>query len=135
MAIRVEVYGDSLIDAADEILEEIEPRAREAVREAADMLLNEVRRLLRLRSGPPAAPEGEPPAKRTGELLKSFRRIPVSVKGRVVSSGIQSNHPGANRLEFGVVDKLGRRTLPHPYIRPAMERMEGPITAFLERAL
>lgn len=113
-------YGPDLVDLADELLDEVEPRAKEAVRDARDIVLGEAKRLLSLRtSGLPT--EGQPPVRRTSELYRSLRKLAVSVRGRVISAGFSTAHPGASRLEYGFVDKLGRRTLPHPWLRPAFE--------------
>lgn len=125
------------IDLADELEEEFHLPAREAVREGADILLGDVVRRLRQRHGTrqTVAPAGQPPEEDTGLLSESFSRLPVRITGRVVSGGIQSSHPGANRLEFGATDVRGVRTFPHPYLRPAMEAVELPITRLLERWL
>lgn len=118
MSIRVEVYGDSLIDVADELLDEMVEPAKAAVKDARDLVFDEARRLLSLRSSGPSI-EGAPPVQRSGELLRSLRKTSISVHGRVVSAGFQTKHPGAMRLEWGFVDERGIRTLPHPWLRPA----------------
>ena len=136
MTIKITVYGEKL-DLADEITEEFHAEAKAAVGEAGNLLLAEVRRLLALRRGGPrtAAPEGQPPEQDTGALLRSFRRIPPRIRGRIASSGVQGDEEGSNRLEFGKTDVRGIRTLPHPFMAPAIANMEGPIGRLLEERL
>lgn len=126
------VFGDRL-DLADELEEQFHQQAIGAVSEAADMVLGEIQRRLSLRRGTAqtAAPEGEPPEHDTGALLRSWKTMPAKVEGRMVVSGVKSNHPGASRLEFGFTDSRGIRTLPHPYIAPSFAAMEGPIERLL----
>lgn len=128
----VVVYGDRL-DLADELQEEFYPQALSAANEAADMALGEIQRRLSLRRGTAktAAPEGEPPEQDTAGLLRSWKTMPARIDGRMVSSGVKSNHPGASRLEFGFTDSRGIRTFPHPYIAPSFAAMEGPIERLL----
>jgi hypothetical protein len=123
---KVFVHGDKL-DLADELLEEFHADAKGAVGEAADILLGAVR--ANLQRG------GDGPSVGKGDLLKSMKRIAPSVKGAVASSGIRSNDPGANRVEYGAVDVRGIRTLPHPYVRPAMASTEPQIDALLRERL
>lgn len=131
MTMRIEVYGEGLIDVADELLEEMVEPAKDAVKDARDLVFDETKRLLNRRtSGPSIA--GEPPVRRTGELERSMRKTSVSVRGRVVQAGFSINHPGAMRLEVGFVDERGIRTLPHPYIRPAFENMADAVEARLQ---
>lgn len=136
MSIKVKVYGEKL-DLADELQEEFHAQAKAAISDVADLVLGEVARLLHLRKGTlrTSAPEGEPPEVDTEALAQSFRRIPARIKGRVATSGIQSNDPGANRLEFGKTDSRGIRTLPHPFVRPAIETVKIEATALLEQRL
>jgi len=135
VSVKVVVYGDR-IDLADELEEEFHAVAKDVVTEGAEKLLREVRALLRLRAGTfrTAAPEGQPPEYDVGDLFRSFRLIPARVRGRSVSAGIQSDDPGANRVEFGATDTRGIRTLPHPYLRPALANVEPLVTElFIDR--
>lgn len=134
--LKFEVYGDK-IDLADEILEEFVPIAKKAVNDASELLLAEIERLLTLRSGTAktAAPEGQPPEQDTSELVKSWRRIPARVRGNSVTGGVKSNDPKAIRLEYGLTDKLGRRILPHPFLRPAMANTRDAIGQLLQERL
>ena len=128
---------DDRLNLADELEEHFYPVAKLVAREAGDLLTAEVVRQLNLRQGTQqtAAPEGAPPERDTGELAESFETIPPRIKGRVVSSGVQSDHPGANRLEYGSTDARGIRTLPHPFVRPALQLVEGPIDALIRKRL
>lgn len=128
---------DDRLDLADELQEQFHEVAKGVAKEAAGILLAEVQRLLRLRAGTfkSAAPEGQPPEYDIGELYRSFEIIPPRVKGRTASSGVQSDHPGANRLEYGKTDARGIRTLPHPFVRPAMANVEEAVTELVQKRL
>jgi len=133
-----EGFGDNVIDLADEMLEELEPRAKAAVEDARDIWYAELLRMLAQRSSG-AARENEPPVHRGGgdqwtpvSLLDSFRKIPGRVRGRVASAGFSSTHPGANRLEYGFVDRDGHETFAHPYLRPSYEKKRAEIMRRLE---
>lgn len=130
MSLKLMVTGAPL-NLADELEEEFQKNARVAMTRCADVLLRNVRTNLRKRKGPEPAPEGQPPAEQEGELSQSFRRLPTRVKGRYASSGVESAHPGAARLEWGKTDVRGVRTFPHPYLAPAAEESEAEITAIL----
>lgn len=136
MALKVVVYGDK-IDLADDLRDEFHAEAKDAVIEGANILIREVDRLLTMRRGTSrtAAPEGQPPEQDTAELVRSFTVLPGRVKGNVASSGVQSKHPGANRLEFGFTDRRGIRTFPHPFMAPAIANTETEIGELLERLL
>ena len=125
MSLRVEIYGDSKLDLAGDLLEEFRREAKDAVRDAATILLAEVRS--RLRRGDP---EYE-----TGDLYTSFQIINPSVRGSVASSGIKSDDPGVNRVEHGYTDIRGIGTLPHPFVRPGIKAAEGPIHQLLQERL
>lgn len=129
--IRVEVYGDNLIDVADELIEEMIEPAKAAVKDARDLVFEEAKRLLNRRTSGPAV-AGEPPVRRTGDLERSMAKTPVRVRGRVVDAGWVVKHPGAMRLEVGFVDQRGVRTLPHPWMRPAEENTKDEVEARLQ---
>lgn len=131
--VRVVIYGDKL-DLADELEEEFHASAKQAVADAADILLDDVQRRLTVRTTGIAA-EGEAPVRRRGNLERSYKRINPTIRGRVARSGIYSNHPGANRLEYGKTDTRGVRTLPHPAVRPAIEATEPAIDRLLTERL
>jgi hypothetical protein len=137
MTLRVVIDAPAKLDLAEDLLEEFHGAAIEAVEDAAQLLLDEIVRVLRLRQGSAetAAPAGEPPEQDTGALAASFRLLPGRVRGAVAFSGIRSNHPGANRLEWGFTDIRGIRTLPHPFIMRSVRATEGPINALLKQRL
>lgn len=132
MSMKLLVTG-APIDLADELEEEFRNNARNGLTECGEVYLGHVRETLRRRKGPDPAPEGEPPAAQEGDLAESFRRLPTRVRGRSASSGVESEHPGAARLEHGKVDVRGIRTFPHPYFGPAAEASEAEITAILTK--
>jgi hypothetical protein len=136
MPLKVTVYGDK-IDLADELRDEFHAEAKDAVSEGAGVLLDEVQRLLSLQRGTSrtAAAEGQPPEQDTADLYRSFRKIPPRVRGNVASSGIKSNHPGGNRLEWGFTDARGIRTLSHPFLRPAIANTDARIGELLRERL
>jgi hypothetical protein len=130
MTIKVKITHDkSLI--TKEARAEFRRDVRGALRGASDILLTEIKRRLGARTGPEPSPEGEAPARRTGKLLRSYRRLAVRARLDVASGGIISKHPGANRLEFGATDTRGVRTLPHPHVRPALAAVEGHVNRYL----
>jgi hypothetical protein len=145
MTLRVVIEAPDKLDLAEELREEFVQEAKAAVTDASQLLLTEVQRLLRQRKGTAqtVAPAGEPPEEDTGELANSFRLIPASIRtpvaakgyGAEARSGIRSNHPGGNRLEVGFTDIRGVRTLPHPFLAPAIATTEGPIEALLRERL
>ena len=133
MSFKIKSYTDK-IDLADELEEAFHATAKELVSEAGELALAEVQRNLQLRRGTAqtVAPEGQPPEFDTGDLLRSYEKIPPRVKGRMATSGVQSDHPGAARLEYGKTDARGIRTLPHPAVRLAFEAVEEKVTDLIE---
>ena len=132
--VAVRVYGD-YIDLADEIMDELLPRAKDAMTEARDLIYDEAKRLLTMRGPGPPAPPGQPPATQTGELVRSLRKLPVTVSQsrRTIKTGISSNHPGAARLEFGArTSGLIGPPIAHPWLRPAFENTRAEYTRILE---
>lgn len=134
MTMKIEIVTDK-VDLADDLEEEFHQLAKDAVAEAADLVLGDIKRRLSLRKGPRPAPEGEPPAFQTGQLSRSYKRINPRIRGRVASSGVISRDPAANRLEYGATDSRGIRTLPHPHVRPAFEAMEDQATEIIATRL
>jgi len=110
---------ETRVDLAGQAERQFRKRVRRAMRSATGVLLENVQLQLRKRTGPKPAPAQEPPARQSGELAKSFRRLPIKVKRFSASGGIYTDDPGAARLEWGKVDGRGIRTFPHPYIGPA----------------
>ena len=144
--------GGDVSGLAEELFEELEPRVVRKLEEAGDILADEIRSLVK-REGPPVS--GGPPAKVTGELLRSIVREPVRKRGRagfVVKVG-STLYAQAASLEYGHavvrVDGLrqGKRNhkkklvknrvvLGHvpayPFMRPAEERATPRIEAKLD---
>lgn len=136
MTLRIVVYGDKL-DLADEIADDFRTEAMEAVKDARDIVLTEVGRLLRLRWGTfrTAAPEGQPPEYDSGDLFRSFKALGARIRGNVASAGLASDHPGVARLEFGDTDTRGIRTYPHPFLLQAFENVRDRVDALLQDRL
>lgn len=137
MTMKLVVETDGAIDLADELEEEFRPRARRVMQTASAIVLARIQSLLRTRQGTryTAAPAGAAPERDSGELARSFRTLGVRVQGRIVEGGIWSDHPGANRLEFGLVDVRGIRTFPHPYVAPVMRGAEDVVTDLFRKEL
>jgi hypothetical protein len=136
-SVRVRVYGNKL-DLADELAEEFHAEAKPIVAEGRDMLLSRVQQLLTRRRGTAqtVAPVGEPPEVDTFELVNSWKPTPVTVRRDSVRAGIRSNLLGkVLRLEYGGTDSRGIRTLPRPFLRPAIAEMDGPIGRLFEELL
>lgn len=131
---RIMVYGDK-IDLADELQDEFKKVAKVAIRDAADIVVAEVQRLLSLQSSGSVAEEGAPPAKQTGDLVAAVQRITPKLSGRVATSGFMIDDPGALRLNYGKVDKRGIRTFPHPFAEPALENAEPAVDALLQERM
>src|SRR5690606_12815496 len=130
---HVRIFGDKL-DLADELQDEFHADAKAAVRDAAQLMLAESKRLIQ-RYGPNApAPPVETPATLTGNLLRLTKLRSPRVRGRVVSAGV-SYAPHAHLLEFGHVAADGTRVLPRPFVRVAEKNTEGPITDLLRARL
>ena len=90
---------------------------------------------MRRGTGQSAAPERHPPEQDTAGLVRSWHLVGARVKRDMVQAGIRSHHPGAIRLEYGLTDGRGIRTLPHPYVRPAMVTVEPAVDALLQERL
>lgn len=134
--IRTRITGDNLIDLADEILDETIAPVKAVAEQAGGILLADVQRRLRTRSGE-TAPEGEAPAYQSGDLLNSFRRLPVRVKENTVTSGIESSEPfgKVNGLEYGRVTPEGKQVKARPFLRPAEEAVQSKVDALAESLL
>lgn len=129
-AFKVVVRSEGSLDGiANQVWDEMVPRAKMAVNAGADMVLDHMDQLLSRPS--PAAP-GEPPGELLGELRASLRKLPLRVLRWSVRSGIETRHPGANRLEFGKTDSKGRKTFPHPYVRPTFQALKGRLDRLFE---
>lgn len=75
-----------------------------------------------------AAAPGDPPAKRSGDLIRSWRvgKTRWSQNRTVYTGYIESDHPAAGRLEFGdhpPAIEVEEGVNAHPYIRPTLQRI------------
>jgi hypothetical protein len=135
MSVNVRVYGDKL-DLADELADEFHDEAAKAVTDGAKILLAESHRLI-ARWGPNApAPAGQTPATITGDLLRltRLRRGRVRRNSRVAQAAVQYA-PHSWLVEFGHINVDGTRTLPRPFVRPAVENTEADIDRLLTERL
>jgi hypothetical protein len=126
LRIRIQQHG-TMEGTAEEWIAESKPRALEAVIWAMYQLHIEIGRSLARRSVGPATP-GAPPRTLTGEIRRlAAKRRKVRVAKYTVTGTFWIRHPAVNRLEFGGVDKKGRRTFPHPFVRPAFEKIKAAV--------
>lgn len=154
---RVKVDGDLLSGFADDVVGELRERAETAVRKAAKVVGDAMRRnLSRTRRRP--AEKGQAPRKRKGKLLSSVTESEPTWKGNTCSASA-GVHPGAPadeyaaRLEFGGQEEKAhgykrdaqgrfsgsgnegmqrRRIHPHPWARPAMDASRDKVARILE---
>ena len=127
--VAMSIHGDDLVGMGDEMLDEMVPRAVNAVTAVRDRIHADIRHSISFILRRPAAP-GDPPRTVTGALFRSARKgkVTVSSDKRLIQGTIRvggKSAPGANRLEFGKLDKRGVKTFPHPFVRPAFARVQG----------
>lgn len=138
MVVRVEAYGEGLIDLADDIVDEHLPPARKAVRGASLLMRDKMQRLLRKRRGEVSEP-GQPPAEQTGELAITVRALNTTVRGNVISGGVEvgksDDIPKVQSLEYGAVGDDGRVLKARPFMRPTEESIEAEVDTMLRKAL
>ncbi len=154
---RVKVDGDLLSGFADDIEQELRPRAEAAIRKAAKLLGDTMRRNLS-RVGRRPAEKGKAPRRRKGVLLASVTESEPTWKGQTcsASAGVQPGAPAeeyAARLEFGGLEEkahgykrdeqgrfsgsgnegvVRRRIHPHPWARPALDAVRDRIYRILD---
>lgn len=136
MSVYVRVEGEKFIDLVDEIQDETIGAAKELAAQGGDLLLADVKRRLKSRSGQPA-PAGESPAYQSGELHNSFRRLPVKVKENTVTSGIRSSedYGKVGAPEFGYVSANGKQVKARPFLRPAEQAIQPELDKLAESLL
>jgi len=100
---------------AQRLTREISGADSEPVKQAAGVLLKEVRRLLSTPGGGKPAPPGSPPHKQTGALRRSWKQAVVQGVRRVGSGNFR-----AFLAEFGTEHEA-----PRPYARDALENVQG----------
>jgi hypothetical protein len=133
---NVVIEGEGRLDLADEIEEEFVAVAAAAVAEGAQMLLVESKRLVALHGQNAPAPPGSTPATVSGDLLRLTK--PRSRRGRVrgneAAAGVQYA-PHSWLVEYGHMNVDGTRTLPRPFVRPAVENTTEPVDRLLRERL
>ena len=135
MSMTFRVQGEGKLDLAEELREEFLPVARQVVLEASDILLAETREKIAA-YGPGPAPPGSTPGTHTGNLLKMTKRGTVRLgRDKASYSGAVKYAPHAHLVEYGHTNVDGTRTLPRPFIRPAMEAAEPKIQRLFKERL
>ncbi|MFW6079793.1 MAG: hypothetical protein ACODAE_09235 [Gemmatimonadota bacterium] len=134
---RVRIRGDTTEGMGGEILSSMRGDADRAVDQVTDALEREIKSKLRETGQGAEAAEGEPPAIRSGDLIRSVRREPLrttaGLHGYTVRSAVIVDDPGAARVEFGGRDARGIVTVPHPFYLPAVKVVTAKARAIFER--
>jgi hypothetical protein len=131
-----DIRNDKL-DLADELEEEFRKVAKDALTDAAKILLEEAHKQIERFGKDGPAPPGETPATgKTGNLKKMTKRLPTRQRSRsrYASSGV-IYAPHAHLLEYGHMNKDGTRTLPRPFIEVASRNAEPKIEALLQERI
>ena len=132
---RVEIYGDSLIDLADEVVEETRVPMLRKMRSASRLLADRVRQMLRS-TGTGVSEPGQAPGMDTEELANSVRPIGTRVRGNVIRGGYEVGKEDdiekVQSLEFGATGDDGRILAARPFMRPAEAQSEAAITKLAE---
>ena len=141
--VRVDTIG--MEGFAEELLDELRPRAAAAVRDGAILLESQMKHVLTgRRHGRPyktsktgrlhiASAPGEPPAVMFGRLRNSIAHTDPEWDGDQVEAETGTNIVYARRLEEGGRDSRGVYIAPRPYARPAMEQATPAIERRLEQ--
>lgn len=136
--VKLEVYGDSLIDLADDVTEETRGPASKVMRKASLLMRDDMRRRVRRRKGQVSEP-GQPPAEQSGELAREIRAVNTSVKGNVIRGGTEvgkaEDIPKVQSLEYGAVGDDGRVMKARPFMRPTEEAIQAEVDRMLREAL
>jgi hypothetical protein len=93
-----------------------------------------------MRTYPPAAPGGEPPAKRTGNLSGGIYGKTRIIAGKAVQFDIRSDANRAGRpyplfLEVGWTTRGGTYAFPRPWLRPIFDHLKEQIQPIIMRPL
>ena len=135
MSMNFRIRGEGKIDLAEELMDEFIPNARVVVRDASDILLAETKRIIAAYGRGPAPP-GSTPGTETGNLLRMTKRGSVRMgRDRASVSGAVLYPPHSHLVEYGHTNVDGTRTLPRPFIRPALEAAEPQIQQLFEERL
>ena len=136
MSMKFVVAGEGKIDLAEELIEEFRKDARKVVRDASDILLEKSREKIRAFGPGPAPPGSTPGTGPTGNLLKMTKRGTVRLgRDKASYSGAVKYAPHAHLVEYGHTNVDGTRTLPRPFIRPALAEAEPEIQRLFEERL
>jgi hypothetical protein len=161
---KVQVYGDNLIDQADELVAEQVGALKEVMRRASRLLLATVRRRLsRVGAGRSSDPWTSP-FRQSGELAGSLSLAPTTARANVVKGGIKSTLPWEhlNSVEYGwvrlakdnlwagaasryrqrkakraveVSGKGGKVAMPRPFLRPSEADVDAQMETLLDSVL
>ena len=135
MSVTFRVQGEGKIDLAEELVEEFRDHAKAVVREASDILLAESKEKIAAYGRGPAPP-GSTPGTESGNLLKLTKRGSVRLgRDKASVSGAVKYAPHAHLVEYGHDNVDGTRTLPRPFIRPALDAAEPKIERLFEERL
>lgn len=126
-----------LADLGDEIWDELNPRAGNAVIRGAQRIVDAAKaNLSRPGSARTASPAGTAPEQDSGKLRDSMQLIGVPRRTKyAVRQQYGSTHPGAGVLEFGgsiTQDGVKRMYPPRPYMRPAEASTEAEVEGILD---
>lgn len=134
MSVKFRVQTDR-IDLAEELEEDFRKEAKDIIREAGTIYLDELKGLLARQPSGPARP-GQPPARDTEELLKSLRRSTGRLGRDKVSYSIDItshlHYEHFNSIEYGHINADGTRTLPRPFKRPTDDKTAPKIVRLFE---
>lgn len=111
-------------DGVDEAVVKVANAAKEGIARATLSVLRDSKISVN-QSYPPASTPGEPPHKRTGNLLS---RIDHEFDNDGLVGRVGSNLDYARFLELGT-----EKMEPRPYLRPAMDRAAGGIEKFFPK--
>ncbi|MFE5369255.1 phage virion morphogenesis protein [Streptomyces mirabilis] len=125
--IRVKVHRQRTLNALDRIIRAIDELTPSAVEECRDQTRRDIIRLLRLKWHPRNTPTpslpGEPPARISGDLLRSIKAFPVErTEPYTWKASIKSFNEYSRIQELGGVSGRGHRTHlpPRPYLKRAV---------------
>lgn len=130
--VRTRVRKQRTLNALDRIIAAIEDFTPAAVEECRDQTRRDTVRLLRMRMHPPGtptpSPPGEPPAKISGDLLRSVVGSPVERTGEWTWRAWVGPTSVYGRIqELGGVSGRGHRTHlpPRPYLSRAVTELHA----------
>lgn len=130
--VGVKVHKRRTLNALDRIIHAVEELTPLAVEEVRDQTRRDVVRLLRMRMHPPGtptpSPPGEPPAKISGDLLRSVKAAPVvRAEPFVWKASVNSRNVYSRIQELGGMSGRGHRTYlpPRPYLKRAVNDLRA----------